>query len=220
MWSLSKQILVGWYCLAAATLCTPAAAEPGIEEALGLAWGMSLDELLESDANITLDDMCLDENDGRSFLVHGLQAWLPDIAQVIVFLGFDDRLWRISVQGKTILDTSGQGAELLTRYDELRDFLVEHYGEGSAEHYREPWVEERPAEYLGSLQMGNSWHYSQFDADATSVQLGLRAKNVVSGYYQIYAKQLELEAETDAMAQAMRLGEALEVMPELPAECE
>jgi hypothetical protein len=181
---------------------------------------MSLDELLDSDDTITLDDMCLDENDGRVFRIHGMQAWLPDVEEVVVFFGFDDRLWRLSVKGRVVRDTSGEGAELLARYDELRAFLVERYGEGSAEHYREPWAEDRPAQYLGSLQMGNSWHYSQFDTDVVSVQLGLRAGNVVSGYYQIYAKDLRLEADVDAAAQAIRLGEAITIAPEPPAECE
>lgn len=221
MWSLSKQVLVGWHCLMAAVLCAPVAAtEPGIEEALGLAWGMSLDEVLDSNTGITLDDMCLDENDGRAFLVHGIRAWLPDIAEVIVFLGFDDRLWRISVKGRVVHDASGEATELLARYDELREFLVERYGEGSAEHYREPTAEAAPAQYLGSLQNGNSWHYSQLDTDAVTVQLGLRAVNVVSGYYQIFAKHKQLEADTDAAAQAFRLGQVEAITPELPAGCE
>ncbi len=220
MWSVSKRALIGLHCLMATAFCTPASAEPGLEEELGLAWGMSLDALLESDPDITLDDMCLDENGGRAFLVHGLPTWLPDIVHVIAFFGYDDRLWRISVRGEGIRGTSGEGIELLARYDEVRALLVERYGEGTTEHYRQPWAEENPTRYLSSLQTGNSWHYSQFDTDTVSVQLGLRAGNVVSGHYQIYAKNLALEAETDAAAQAYRLGQLEAIAPALPAECQ
>ena len=219
-----KQVAVGrGACFAAALALAalwsaPAVAGKRIEARLGLDWGMSLQDVLDIDPAITLEDLCLDEDDGRALLVHGLRQWLPDIEGIILYFGFDDRLWRIAISSKGIRD-DGSGTTLLARYDEVRELLVEDYGEGVANHHRDQGAVADTSWYLGSLQVGTSWHYSQFDTDEVSVQLGLRAGNMSSGRYLVYVKSLVMEAGVDAAALALRNGLEQAIEPPLPVDC-
>ncbi len=181
---------------------------------------MSLQDVLDIDPEITLEDLCLDEDDGRALLVHGLPQWLADIEAITLYFGFDDRLWRIAISSKEILDDSGFGIPLLARYDEVRELLVEDYGEGVANHHRDEGAVANTSWYLGSLQVGTSWHYSQFDTDEVSVQLGLRAGNVFAGRYLVYVKSLAMEAGVDAATLALRDGLEQAIEPPLPVDCE
>lgn len=218
----AEKRLVAWraMCLAAAlALAAPAVAGEAIEARLGLDWGMSLQDVLDIDPEITLRDLCLEENDGRAFLVHGVRPWLSDIDTIRLYFGFDDRLWRIAINSKGIFDDDGTGTTLLARYDEVRELLVEEYGEGVANHHRDDSAVTNPRGYLGTLQIGTSWHYSQFDTEEVSVQIGLAASNVFAGRYSVYAKNLAMEAGVDAAALAHRNGEEQAIEPVLPAEC-
>ena len=222
----AEKQLVAWRgaCLAAALALAalwpaPAVAGKAIEARLGLDWGMSLQDVLDIDPEITLDDLCLDKDDGRALMVHGLRRWLADIESIILYFGFDDRLWRIAINGKGMLADDGTGTALLARYDEVRELLVEEYGEGVANHHRDEGAVANHSWYLGTLQTGTSWHYSQFDTDEVSVQLGLRARNLFAGRYLVYVKNLAMEAGVDAAALAFRNGEEPTIEPALPDDC-
>jgi hypothetical protein len=104
---------------------------------------------------------------------------------VNLFFGFDDRLWRIAIHGHSRWGDA-TGTELFARYEELRAEL------------------DRPDQLMGSMQLGQSWRFTEYRTETEHIQLGVRAQNVVAGYDAIYIKSLALEGEVLAGAEAYR----------------
>ena len=112
-----------------------------------------------------------------------------------MYFGFDDRLWRIAIIGRSHKDQTGTAKTLIARYDEIRQQLAEVYGPEEWFHHNTT-ERENPGFVLGALQMGLVWHFSEFTAADTHVQLGLFAASVVAGRYALYLKNMVLEEQS------------------------
>ena len=93
--------------------------------------------------------------------------------------------------------------------------MAEVYGPGESFHHNTT-ERENPGFVLGALQMGLVWHFSEFTAADTHVQLGLFAASVVAGRYALYLKNMVLEEKVLANKKAsQRLGAGVkEMIPE------
>jgi hypothetical protein len=94
----------------------------------------------------------------------------------ILFFGFDDRLWRIAIHGRS---HSGDGT-------------------GVSYHHRHPYTLDHPDRLMASVHLGQSWRFTEYQTETEHIQLGIRAQNVVAGYHAIYIKSLALEVEVAA----------------------
>ena len=188
----------------------PGAAMSDVIDMFGLEWGLSSDQVHDLDY-FTLQIMEMEEN-GQPYNASAYPPILHDIRQVILYFGFDDRLWRIAIMGLGQRDQTGSAKALIARYDEIRGQLAEVYGPGESFHYNT--TERKNQDFvLGALQMGQAWHFSEFTAADTHVQLGLRASSVVAGRYALYLKNTVLEEKVLADMQAsQRLGAGAEEM--------
>ena len=180
----------------------------GLIGMLGLEWGMSVEQVLDL-GFYTLETM-EKEQTGQPYNASVFPPILHDIKQVILYFGFDDRLWRIAILGKNQKDRTGTAAPLIARYDEIRQQLADFYGPGEQFHHNTTDNPD-PGFVLGSLQTGKAWHFSEFVAGEIHVQLGLLAGSVVAGHYALYLKNLILEEKVQADLKAsQRLGADIE----------
>ena len=197
---------------------TPGAAISDVIDMLGLEWGLSSDQVFDLEF-YTLQIMEKEEN-GQPYNASAYPPILHDIRQLILYFGFDDRLWRIAIIGRSHKDQTGTAKTLIARYDEIRGQLAEVYGPGESFHHNTT-DRENPGFLLGALQMGQAWHFSEFTTADTHVQLGLVAGSVVAGRYALYIKNMVLEEKVLADTQAsQRLGAGAEKMMTEGGGCE
>ena len=167
----------------------------------GLDWGMSLEQVLET--GIRLEYAELQGQFGHEYLAFDLARWLGDEGQVFLYFGYDDRLWRIAVHSKGYSD-EGYGTALLERYEELKAMLDSTFGPGEEVRELHHSAVSEPRRTVGTIQLGASWVFTEYQSETGHVQLGLRARNLWTGYTALYIKNLEMEAKVLADAEARK----------------
>lgn len=174
----------------------------------GLDWGMSLAQVIET--GIRLEYAEVQGRFGHEYLAFDLPPWLGDEGQVFLYFGFDDRLWRIAVHSKGYSD-EGTGTALFKRYDELKAMLDASFGPGEEVRELHHSAVSEPRRTVGTIQLGVSWVFTEYQSATEQVQLGLRARNLWTGYTALYIKNLEMEpkvlADAEAYKDALAAGE-------------
>ncbi|HEX9647371.1 MAG TPA: hypothetical protein VGB88_07725 [Alphaproteobacteria bacterium] len=197
--------------LAAAAAPAPAvAAEVAWTDDLpyGLAWGMTLKQVL--DAGIRVEYGKLQGEFGHEYLAFDLPPQLGDEDQVFLYFGYDDRLWRIAVHSRGYSD-EGTGTALVKRYDELKAALDARYGAGEEFLHLHDSAVAVPKRTVGTIQIGASWRFTEYRTPGEHIQLGIRARNLWTGYIALYIKNLDMEpkaiADAEANAKTVAAGE-------------
>jgi hypothetical protein len=204
---IAAALLAGLLALSAAADVRAAPRWPGALP-YGLEWGMSLEQVLRS--GIRLEYGELQPRFGHEYLAFDLPQWLGDEGHVFLYFGYDDRLWRIAVHSKGYSD-DGTGTALFARYDELKAMLAEAFGPGEEVRELHHSAVSEPKRTVGTIQIGASWVFTEYQAGTEHVQLGLRARNLWTGYIALYIKNLEMEpkvlADSEAYKEALAAGE-------------
>jgi len=173
----------------------------GLIEELGLWWGMSLGDMLERD-EFTLEYMGKGSG-GDHYAATAFPPVIDDLNQIILYFGFDDRLWRLAFLGVPEKDGSGVGTALFARYDEWKSVLNEMYGAGESFHRNTSPDVERPDLILATLRRGDAWHFTQYDRDDVHVQLGVKGTSMTFGHTAIYIKNQQMAAKVEADREAV-----------------
>jgi len=204
--------------LGVASHAAPAAAQDGsrppgdLLSGLGLAWGMSVDDVLDL-GYYDLAEMDPEPGHGIPYMADRYPRVLDDMSRLFLFFGYDDRLWRIAILGGGVRDRSGLGTALFERYDELNAMLAQIYGEGVQYHFRPASLADDPGFTLGSLQVGQSWHFTEYRHGDDAIQLGLKARHFAAGYYALYMKSAAMEEKVLADEEARAAAGADEARP-------
>ena len=189
----------------ALALCAAGPARAVPEAAYGLHWGMAVDEVL--DLGWELEYVGRFEDWGDEYYAHRYPPWLDDVAQVILFFGFDDRLWRIAVISNGYR-SDGHGENLLARYEEMKVRMEEVYGPGVEQRHFDPQIQAHPENVLGTFQMGWSWLFTDYETESEKIQLGIRPGNVAEARWGLYIKSKALEPLERKAAEAWTADQA------------
>lgn len=165
----------------------------------GLKWGMSVADAKAS--GIKLSDLDEKKKFGISYRATDLPKVLPDADFVALSFGFQDKLWRIVVIGQNVMnDPYGSGVK--ARYSELAAALSEKYGRGKPYEFQDTELWKKADEFLMGINLGRSWHYTDFDTPYVFVQLGIEAEDANTAHWRIIYEFKSLRGlfETDQKA--------------------
>ena len=109
-------------------------AEADSSAPFGLKWGMSQDEVVALGAHFSQEE---ETHFGKQATASNLPKALADTEEVVLFFGFDDRLWRI-FSASVSWENDAYGSQAVARFNELTGFLSERYG---ARHIRYPFTD-------------------------------------------------------------------------------
>lgn len=186
---------------------------PDIMEELGLRWGMSLDDVLGLDV-FTLEYMGKGDG-GDHYMAVAFPPVFEDLDQVILFHGFDDRLWRVALISTPEEDGSGVGTALFVRYDAWKASLDTTYGEGQSYHRNTSPDVGRPDLILATLERGDAWHFTEYDRDDIHVQVGVKGTSMTFGHVAAYLKHKEMgeKVQADLKILQRKTGQARQEAP-------
>jgi hypothetical protein len=149
----------------------------------GLTWGMSSYEVRKTGVKLASDKGVSDY--GTSFIATELSKVLTDTEGVMLFFGYNDKLWRIATFGRPS-GPDGAGNEVTSRYLDLAASLSGRYGKGADTDERDTQVYKRPDEYIMSLQQGRARRYTEFHTGAVDVELSIRVIDMNTSHYLIF----------------------------------
>jgi hypothetical protein len=175
---------------------------PGLLEELGLWWGMSFEDVLSLN-EFTLEYMGKGDG-GDHYAGTAFPPVLGEVEQIILFFGFDDRLWRLALLSPTEDDGSGVGTALFARYDEWKATLDGMYGMGRTQHRNTSTDIPNPREILGSLAKGTAWHFTEYRHGQQLVQLGVKGTAWRNGHTAVYIKHVQMGDKVQADLEEVR----------------
>lgn len=147
----------------------------------GLSWGMSATELRALGAELSEPK---DSDFGVSYTATRLPKVLTDVETIHLSFGYDDKLWRVATVSREFSNDPYGGA-LRQRYDELSRVLAEKYGRGTQFHHDDPNQYAGPDDFLMNVRMGRAWHYTDYETDQLTIQLGVGALSSSDGYWRL-----------------------------------
>lgn len=154
----------------------------------GLSWGMTTQEVKSVGANLSLKKT---GQHGEQYVATSLPKVVSDMETVMLFFGYNNRLWRIAAVSKPFEnDPYGSGAK--ARYEKLSNILAKKYGKGEQYHHQsEMWSE--PDEFVMGLKSGRSWYYTNYQTEEIEVQLALRGFSSDTAVYILIYVHKELK---------------------------
>lgn len=153
-----------------------------VQAPFGLVWDASPDDVRK--LGVVLVAQKKSTEYGAAFVASQLPKIISDIETVIVWFGYENRLWRIGAIGKS-MGPDPYGNQLIARYNELSSALQGRYGRGKEVNIRDTEIWTRPSEYLSSLEQGRASRYTSFDSGSTNAELSIRASSSDEGFYVI-----------------------------------
>lgn len=175
---------------------------PGLLEELGLWWGMSFEDVLSLN-EFTLEYMGKGDG-GDHYAATAFPPVLSDVGQIILFFGFDDRLWRLALLSPTDEDGSGVGTALFAIYDNWKATLDGMYGFGRSQHRNTSTDVPNPRGILASLANGSAWHFTEYENGMQAVQLGVKARSGRHGHTAVYIKHRQMGDKVQADLEAVK----------------
>jgi hypothetical protein len=121
---------------------------------------------------------------GVSYAATKLPKVLTDVEMVLLSFGYNDKLWRVVAISRDFSNDPYGGA-LRQRYDELSRVLAEKYGRGTQFHRDDPNPYMGADDFLMAVHMGRAWHYTDYETDGLTVQLGVGASSSSNGYWKL-----------------------------------
>lgn len=161
--------------------------EDDLRAPFGLTWGASSAEVRKSGVQLTLNPG--KSNFGAEFTATELSKVISDIDTVILFFGYDNKLWRIAAASRT-MGPDPFGSQAVARYKDIAASLAERYGHGVETDVRDHEMWKQPNEYIMSLHQGRAFRYTIFQSSTVNVELSVRASSSDQAYYLILFEYL------------------------------
>jgi hypothetical protein len=160
---------------------------------LGLTWGESASQTRAH--GIELSETASREF-GMGYVATRLEKSVADQSAVLLFFGYDDRLWRIVINSREFANDP-TGYAVLKRYRELSSVLSEKYGSPSEVHRLGDSIFNQQQYFLAGIRGGNTKWYSNFESPNAFVQLGLSADDSSTGRWRLIYENKDLRRNFD-----------------------
>ncbi len=181
---------------------TANAQSSSLEAPLGLTWGATTSEL--QSRGLELKDFP-GTDFGKSFVVSKIEKALADQSATLLSFGFSDRLWRITINGRSFSDDP-TGSAVVARYNELSSVLGEKYGKPREYHRLGDSIYSQPKYFISGINGGQSNWYSNFDTPNLFIQLAVTAPDGSTGSWRLIYENKPLRKDFEASKRTREKG--------------
>lgn len=172
------------------------------EAPLGLAWGASTADIQSS--GVELKEF-LGSEYGKSFVASKTSRALADQSLTLVSFGFNDKLWRVVIAGRSV-SNDPTGSAVLERYKELSSLLAEKYGKPKTYHRLGESIYSQSAYFVAGIRGGNTSWYSNFETADLSIQLSLAATDSSTSNWRLIYENRQLRKSFEASKRSKEKG--------------